>query len=357
MSPSAESALFKPLKVGNLDLQHRVVLAPMTRFRASDDHVNPDLTTEYYAQRASTPGTLLITEATVIAPQAGGMPKVPGIWNEQQIAAWKKVADAVHTQQSFVFLQLWSMGRPANVAALQKEGSYEVVGPSAIPISDSHPVPRPLTVDEIKDYVNLYTQAAKNAINAGFDGVEIQCANGYLLDQFLQTNSNARTDEYGGSIENRLRFLSEILKSVTDAIGLERTGIRISPWSSFWGMRMPDPVPTFSALAQHLVEHYPHLAYLHVIEPRVLGSEDIPVSDESNDFIRKIWAPRPIILAGGFNRELAVNAADSSGETVLVAMGRYFTSNPDLPQRWLKKVPLTPYERATFASSGPQVYT
>ncbi|KZV68719.1 NADH:flavin oxidoreductase/NADH oxidase [Peniophora sp. CONT] len=357
MSSSKNSALFKPLRVGNMLLQHRVVLAPMTRFRASDDNVTSDLSAEYYAQRASTPGTLLITEATIIAPQAGGFANVPGIWNEQQIAAYKKVADAVHAKGSFIFLQLWAMGRPANAAILQKDG-YDVVGPSAIPCDDKHPAPRPLAVEEIKEYVQLYAQAAKAALGAGFDGVEIQSANGYLLDQFLQTNSNARTDEYGGSIENRLRFLSEVLDAVTDAIGQERTSLRLSPWSTFWGMRMPDPISTFSALAQLLVARYPRLAYLHVIEPRVLGSQDIAVGDgERNDFIRKIWAPRPIVLAGGFNRELAMSAADSPGETVLTAMGRYFTSNPDLPKRWLRDVALTPYERATFASPGPKGYT
>ena len=186
--PSETPTLFRPLKVGNMRLQHRVVLAPLTRYRASDDYVASDLAVEYYAQRAIMPGTLLITEASFIAAQAGGYHNVPGIWNDKQIAAYKKVrccmvshirreaegvlqvADAVHEKDSFIFMQLWAHGRAAIPEVLQRDSPYDVVGPSAIPMNDKHAIPRPLKVEEIKEYVQLYVQAAKNAIRAGFDG-------------------------------------------------------------------------------------------------------------------------------------------------------------------------------------------
>ncbi|VDB93775.1 unnamed protein product [Peniophora sp. CBMAI 1063] len=352
--------LFQPMKVGNTDLKHRIVLAPLTRFRADDNHVHTDLAIEYYAQRASSPGTLLITEATFIAPQAGGYPNAPGIWNDAQIAAWKKITDAVHAKSSYIYVQLWALGRAADPEVLKKEGPYDVVSASDIPLEEAghapggHP-PRPLTVEEIKEYVQLYAQAAKNAVQAGFDGVEIHSANGYLLDQFIQTNSNNRTDEYGGSIENRLRFVSEVVQAITTAIGHERTGIRLSPWSPFQSMRMPDPIPTFSALIKYLADKHSNLSYVHLVEPRVSGNADAEGSDkESNDFVRPLWSPRPLILAGNFKRESAIEAAEK--ENVLIAMGRYFISNPDLPKRWQVNAELTPYDRQVFYSKGPKGY-
>ncbi|KZV68718.1 NADH:flavin oxidoreductase/NADH oxidase [Peniophora sp. CONT] len=350
--------LFTPIKVGNALLQHRIVLAPLTRFRADDKHVHTELPIKYYEQRASTPGTLLISEGTFITPQAGGYPNVPGIWNEEQIAAWTKVTEAVHAKGGFIFMQLWALGRAANAAVLEQEGPYDVVSASAIQLDAEHATPRPLTVEEIKEWVQSYAQAAKNAVRAGFDGVEIHSANGYLLDQFIQTNSNERTDEYGGSIENRIRFVSEVTDAVTDAIGPERTGIRFSPWSPFQGMRMSDPKPTFSAIAKHLVARHPKLAYIHAVEPRDNGITAIAelAEGESNDFIRDIWSPRPLILAGGFTRELAL-AATERDKSVLIGMGRYYISNPDLPKRWLQDIALTPYDRDFFYSKGAEGYT
>ncbi|KZV75902.1 NADH:flavin oxidoreductase/NADH oxidase [Peniophora sp. CONT] len=358
MTTTGVPMLFTPLKVGNALLQHRIVLAPLTRLRADDKHVHTDLAVKYYEQRASTPGTLLVTEGTFIAPQAGGVPNAPGIWNDQQIAAWTKVTEAVHAKGGFIFMQLWALGRTAVAAVLKREGPYEVVGASAIPLDAEHAIPRPLTMEEIKEYVQWYAQAAKNAVRAGFDGVEIHSANGYILDQFLQTKSNERTDDYGGSVENRIRFVSEVLDAVTDAIGPERTGIRLSPWSSFMGMRMQDPVPTFSAVVNYAVAHHPKLAYIHVIEPRVDGIKDIAEipAGESNDFIRDIWSPRPLILAGGFTRELALSATERD-KNVLVGVGRHYIANPDLPRRWMHGVALTPYNRQTFSTKGAEGYT
>ncbi|VDB88740.1 unnamed protein product [Peniophora sp. CBMAI 1063] len=348
--------LFKPTKLGNLLLNHRVVLAPLTRFRADDDSVHTELAVEYYRQRSSTPGTFLITEATVIAPQAGGYPNAPGIWNNEQVAAWKKIADVVHGNGCPIFMQLWSIGRVAVPEVLEKYG-HDVVGPSAIALDANHATPRALTVDEIKEYVQLYAQAARNAIRAGFDGVEVHSANGYLLDEFIQSNSNHRTDEYGGSIENRIRFTAEVVEAIAAAVGPERTSVRLSPWSRFQAMRMPDPIPTFNALVQRLADTQPALAYLHIVEPRVNGEADATdVGEDNNDVLKKIWSPRPLVVAGGFSLETALQVSERQ-ENVLVAMGRYFISNPDLPRRWQEGFALAPYERQYFYSRGSRGYT
>ncbi|VDC05333.1 unnamed protein product [Peniophora sp. CBMAI 1063] len=352
MASGETPTLFTPIKVGNVQLKHRVVLAPLTRFRADENHVHTDLAVEYYKQRSSTPGSLLISEGTFISPQAGGYPHVPGIWNDQQVAAWKKITDAVHGNQCHIFMQLWVLGRAAPLESLRQEGPYDVVGASAIPINDEHATPRELTVEEIEEYMKWFAHAAKNAVRAGFDGVEVHSASGYLPDQFLQTNSNRRTDKYGGSIENRIRFIAEVIDAIATAIGPERTALRLSPWSTFQGMRMTDPKPTFSALVKHLNEHHPRLAYISLVERRVDGPEDIGDSpDENNDFIRDNWPSRPLIFAGGFTRELALAAAERD-KHALIAVGRYFVSNPDLPKRWVHGAALTPYDRQGFYTRG-----
>ncbi|KZV62902.1 putative NADPH2 dehydrogenase chain OYE2 [Peniophora sp. CONT] len=355
----SSSKLFQPFKLGPLELKQRIALAPLTRFRANDKHEHTDLAVEYYAQRASMPGTLLFTEATFISPRAGGYPNVPGIWSDGQIAAWKKVTDAVHAKGSFIYLQLWAIGRAAFPAVIQADG-YDYVSASAIAMTPDLPVPRPLTVEEIKEYVKEYATAADNAVNkAGFDGVEIHGANGYLLDQFMQSISNDRTDEYGGSIENRLRFVKEVVEAVTATVGQERTGIRFSPWSKFNTMRMSDPVPTFSAIITHLRDTYEKLSYIHVVEPRIKGDntateEDWHEDPESNDFAYEIWGDRPIIVAGGYTRETALKAAEK--DNVIVAFGRNFLANPDLPTRLKDDLKLNAYNRATFYTPGPVGY-
>ncbi|CCL99889.1 uncharacterized protein FIBRA_01914 [Fibroporia radiculosa] len=339
--------LFQPLRVGNFTLSHRVVLAPLTRTRANKDHVHGDLAVEYYSQRASVPGTLLITEATFIAAKAGGFPHVPGIWNDEQVIAWKKVTDAVHEKGSRIFCQLWALGRAANADVLKAEDpSYDVVSASNIPFVGGA-TPRALSISEIKEYVQLYTTAAKNAIRAGFDGVEVHGANGYLIDQFLQDVSNKRTDEYGGSVENRARFALEVIDSVIKAIGQERVGLRVSPWGILQGMCMNDPKPTFAYLVSRVAELYTGFAYVHTVEPRTQGEafrEHGP--EESNDFLRDIWAPRPFITAGGYTRELALEQSEKSGN--LIAFGRIFISNPDLPLRLAKDLTLTVGNRETY---------
>lgn len=347
------SNLFKPLKLGNVQLQNRVVMAPLTRFRADDDHVPLPFVPEYYAQRASAPGTLLITEATFIAPQAAGYGNAPGIWSQAQIDSWKNVTEAVHKKGSFIYLQLWALGRAAAPGQLKKElgPDAKVVSASDIPF-EGGATPTPLTEAEIKEYVGLYTQAAKNAVAAGFDGVEIHGANGYLIDQFLQDVSNNRTDSYGGSIENRARFGLEVSKSIVDAIGAERVGIRMSPYSSFQGMKMKDPIPQFSYYTQELKKL--KLAYIHVVESRISGNAEVETTDKV-DFLIDIWDNQsPVLIAGGFTADSAKTAVDEEykDKDIAIVFGRYFISNPDLVYRIQKDIPFTKYNRDLFYNKG-----
>ncbi|KAJ3861765.1 NADH:flavin oxidoreductase/NADH oxidase [Lentinula novae-zelandiae] len=354
MEPSKSLALFNPIQIGPYLLQHRVVLAPLTRMRCTKDNVPQEVMVEYYGQRASTWGTLLVSEATFISQKAGLYSHAPGIWNEPQIEGWKKasVTEAVHEKGSFIFLQLWALGRAADVEALRAANSeYPFVSASDIPIPGGEGPenkPRPLSKDEIKEYVKFYATAAHNAVHkAGFDGVEIHGANGYLIDQFLQDVSNHRVDEYGGSVENRCRFALEVTKAIVDAVGEERTGIRIGPWVPFQGMGMVNPKPTFTYLVSQLKALYPKFAYLHVIEPGISGGAYVEASPSlSNDFLRDIWLPRPLITAGKYNRETAFKVAEEARE--LVAFGKLFIANPDLPTRLKEDSPLNKYDRATF---------
>jgi len=355
---SSVSALFQPLRVGTSDLKHRVVMAPLTRLRADKDHVHGELGKTYYAQRSSVPGTLIISEGTFIAPQAAGYANVPGIWNDAQIAGWKAITDAVHANGSYIFLQLWALGRTADPTILKQEGGFDLVAPSPISLGNNGPhasegepvVPRELTHAELREYVQLYSKAARNAIEAGFDGVEVHAANGYLPDQFLQTVTNERTDEYGGSVENRVRFPLEVINGVVETIGAERTAVRISPWSKFQGMGMKDPLPTFTTFIERVRDAHPNFAYIHVVEPRIDGIAESEFKEESqiqsNEVLRKIWGDRPYIAAGGMDRAAAIKMVEKYGG--LVAFGRHFIANPDLPLRLKEGLSLTRYNRDTF---------
>ncbi|KAF8957177.1 hypothetical protein BDZ97DRAFT_1737829 [Flammula alnicola] len=343
---TSTSQLFAPIKVGAHILQHRVVLAPLTRYRGTKkDHVpiNPLMKT-YYSQRSSRPGSLVITEATFISPQAGGYDNVPGIWSDAQIAAWKEITDAVHANGSYIYLQMWALGRTATPSVLKEDG-FKLVAPSPIPIGEKYETPRALTIPEIHDYVQQYAKAAKNAVEgAGFDGVEVHCANGYLLDQFLQDVSNHRTDEYGGSVEGRSKFALQVVDAVVKAVGQERTAIRISPWGTYQNMKMKDPKPQFSHFIGSVGAAYPNISYVHAVEP------DTPSEVESNDFIRNIWAPRPLITCGNYTRETAIERADTKGD--LIAFGKHYISNPDLATRLQKNIPLAPFIVKTFYTPG-----
>lgn len=355
--------LFTPLKVGHHTLDHRIVLAPLTRFRADDEHVQTKIVPEYYAQRACVPGTLLITEATFISPQAGGYNNVPGIWNQAQIEEWKQATKAVHDKGSYIYLQLWALGRVAVPKNLERDGGYPVVSASAIPAAEGGHVPKELSKEEIKAFVGYYATAAKNAIDAGFDGVEIHGANGYLIDQFWQDVSNQRTDEYGGSIENRARFGLEVTKAIIEVVGdSKKVGIRLSAWSDFQGMGMKDPVPQFTYIINQLKTL--DLAYLHLTESRISGDASTavyhPVTQENKPLVAAWGNAGPLILAGGFTPEKAEKAVNEvyTGDNVLIAFGRYFISTPDLVFRLKKGIALTPYDRSTFYKKmSPDGYT
>ncbi|KAK4944981.1 hypothetical protein LTR10_015658 [Elasticomyces elasticus] len=348
-SAPESSRLFKPLKLGQHELSNRLAMAPLTRFRADDDHVQLDFVKEYYTQRACVPGTLLITEATFITPQAGGFPNVPGIYNDAQIQAWKKIVDSVHEAGGIIYMQLWALGRAAGEDQKKKEGTGDVVSSSDVPMADNSPAPRPLTEDEIQQYIKDYATAAKNAVEgAGFDGVEIHGANGYLIDQFTQDVCNKRTDSWGGSIENRCKFGIEVSKAVVDAVGADKTGIRLSPWSVFQGMREEDPIPTFSHLTKELKKL--KLAYIHLVESRISGNADVESTEKIDPFI-DIWGETsPILIAGGFKPDSTHRAVEEEykDKDIIIVFGRYFISTPDLVYRLQKGIELTEYDRETF---------
>ncbi|EIM86683.1 FMN-linked oxidoreductase [Stereum hirsutum FP-91666 SS1] len=353
MLANTMSKLFQPIQLGNMKLQHRIVLAPLTRFRNTAQGVPLDISTEYYTQRASTPGTFLISEGTWIAPRAGGWEHVPGITTNEQINAWKKIVDSVHAKGSFIYLQLGTAGAYAFPDIITAQG-FPFVSSGSIPLPNREgPSPRPLTIPEIQEYFELYATAARTAVEvAGFDGVEIHGAVG-LIDQFLKSDMNNRTDEYGGDVEGRCKFALEVVDAIAKTVGPRKVGLRIAPWMSHYGIPSSDVVSTFEHLVTSVKEKYPDLAYLHVIEPRVqpsAGEIVIKPTIESNDFVRDIWGAESYIAAGGFNREEAIETADKKGG--LVALGRFFIANPDLPRRFRENLPLNKYDRSTFYVPG-----
>jgi len=353
------SKLFSPIRIGAIDLSHRVVLAPLTRMRADlPGNVPNGLMTKYYEQRASQ-GGLMITEATFISPTGNGGYASPGIFTDAQVAGWRNVVDAVHAKGAKILLQLWLVGRQSHVD-LQPNGQAPIA-PSAIQgdraLLPSRPatgsMPRAIELSEIPALVGEYRKAAERAKEAGFDGVEVHGANGYLIDQFLQDNSNRRTDAYGGSIENRARFLLEVLEAVISVWGADRVGVRIGPSNKFGGMGDSTPDVTFPYVARAIARF--GLAYLHIIEPRVTGN----VSDDDKPpvaagLLRPLFGGA-VIAAGGFNAAGA-KAILAKGEADLVAFGRHFLANPDLPERLRRNLPLNPYDRATFYYGGEKGY-
>jgi N-ethylmaleimide reductase len=359
--------LFSPLQVGPYPLAHRVVLAPLTRMRAAKPSLAPrPLNAEYYTQRA-TAGGLLIAEASPVAATGFGSSGVPGIYSDAQIEGWRGVVDAVHAKGGVIFLQLWHVGRVSHSSF--QPGGVSPVAPSAVPISAEfktatadgkvslYETPRALETAEIPAVIEAYRQGAVNAQKAGFDGVEIHGANGYLIEQFLQSNSNLRTDRYGGSIENRARLLMEITEAAIEVWGADRVGVRLSPYGVANGSGEADPMPLYT----HVVEALNPLglAYLHFIEPRSSGAGRAEVSWQNVPsamvLFRPIWKG-VLITAGGFTGETA-EAAIAGGHADAIAFGRIFISNPDLPRRLREGFPLTPYNRKTFYGGEEAGYT
>lgn len=360
-------SLFSPLEVGPYRLNHRVVMAPLTRMRAERPSLAPrPLNAEYYAQRA-TPGGLIIAEASPVLATGFGSPGVPGIYSEAQIKGWRGVVDAVHARGGLIFLQLWHVGRVSH-SSFQPGGALPVA-PSAVPISAelttmtadgkpaSYETPRALQTGEIAGIVDAFRQAARNAMAAGFDGVEVHGANGYLIEQFLQSRTNLRTDRYGGSIENRARFLMEITQAVIGVWGANRVGVRLSPYGIANDSGEADPMPLYTHVVQAL--NPLGLAYLHFIEPRSSGAGRAEVNHQNVPsamvLFRPIWKG-VLITAGGFTGETA-EAAIAAGHADAIAFGRIFISNPDLPRRLREGFPLTPYNRATFYGGEEKGYT
>ena len=359
--------LFSPLKVGPYQLKHRLVMAPLTRMRAARPSLAPrSLNAEYYAQRA-TPGGLIIAEASPVMTTGFGNPGVPGIYSEDQIKGWRVVVDAVHAKGGLIFLQLWHVGRVSH-SSFQPGGALPVA-PSAVAIApdyktmtaDGKPAacetPRALETSEVVGVVEAFRQAARNAKAAGFDGVEVHGANGYLIEQFLQSRSNRRTDQYGGSIENRVRFLMEVTQAVIDVWGAARVGVRLSPYGVANDSGEADPMPLYTHAIQSL--NPLGLAYLHFIEPRSSGAGRAEVNHQNVPsammLFRPVWKG-VLISPGGFTGESA-EAAIAAGHADAIAFGRIFISNPDLPRRLQHGYKLTPYNRATFYGGEEQGYT
>ncbi|MGH8813069.1 MAG: alkene reductase [Advenella sp.] len=350
-----QKSLFEPYALGSLTLSNRIVLAPLTRNRARAGFVPSELAPTYYGQRAS--AGLLIAEATQISQQGQGYQDTPGIYTQAQIDGWRQVTDAVHAKRGRIFLQLWHVGRVSHVA-LQVNGAAPVA-PSAIraeaktfvnneflPVSE----PRALSLDELPGIVEDFRKAAANAIAAGFDGVEIHAANGYLLDQFLKDGSNVRDDAYGGSIDNRARLTLEVAAAVVKEVGAQRTGIRISPISPANGISSSDPQAQFDYLMAQLDAL--GLVYLHVVEGATGGARDVAPFDF--DALRRQFR-NTYIANNGYDQELA-NARLEEGKADLFAFGRPFIANPDLVERLKAGAPLATLDQATLYGGGAKGY-
>ncbi|KAI0474183.1 NADH:flavin oxidoreductase/NADH oxidase [Xylariaceae sp. FL0804] len=346
----SSSRLFEPMSLGQARLGHRVVMAPLTRYRCDDDWVPLPMAKEYYTQRACEPGTLLITEATLISRSAVSRHNVPGIFSEAQVAAWRDIVEAVHAQGCLIYCQLWHLGR-AGWPSVHADLGTAMKSSSAVRIDETRAVPAEMTEGDIREAVRDYAAAARNAVaGAGFDGVEIHGANGYLVDQFLQDTCNRRTDAWGGSVEGRARFALEVVGAVVEAVGADRTALRLSPFSDYLGMLMADPYPTFEYLVGRLKPI--GLAYLHLIEARISGNDDADCgAGHSVDFLVRMWDNQsPILLAGGFTPESARKAVDDTWRNfdIGIVFGRHFISNPDLVFRVKEEIPLCEYDRSSF---------
>ncbi|KAL5705529.1 12-oxophytodienoate reductase [Ranunculus cassubicifolius] len=371
---SENVALFSPYKMGRFKFSHRVVLAPMTRCRALNE-IPGNALVEYYTQRA-TQGGFLITEGTSVSSTAAGFPNVPGIYTKEQTQAWKKVVKGVHDKGCIIFCQLWHVGRASN-KVFQPNGNSAPISSTSKPVSNRWRIllpdgthghytpPRPISIDEISDIVEHYRQGAINAIEAGFDGIEIHSAHGYLIDQFLKDGINDRTDEYGGSVANRCKFLLRIVQAVAQAIGPDRVGLRISPAIDHLDASDSDPLnlglTVIKKVNQLQKDLGGKLAYLHVTQPRyhAYGQTESGQhgSEEEEAKMMRTWRDAyegTFMCSGGFTRELAIEAV-ANGDADLVSFGRVFISNPDLVMRLKVNAPLTRYNRRTFYTYDPVV--
>jgi N-ethylmaleimide reductase len=352
------SLLYSPVTLGPYTFKNRIVMSPMTRSRALGN-VPDDLMVEYYKQRAESAG-LIITEGTSPSPNGLGYPRIPGIFSTAQVAGWKKVTDAVHGKGAKIFIQLMHTGRVGHPNNLPQGAS--VVGPSAVVAvgemytdaegPKAHPTPKAMSEDDIKTAIGEYRHAAKNAVAAGFEGIELHGANGYLIEQFIRPNSNKRTDAYGGSIENRARFVLDVVKATTAAIGKDKVGIRLSPFGVFNDMPLyPEMEADYAYLARAL--NAAGLFYIHLVDHSALGAPAVPQSIK--DTFRKEFKG-VLILSGGYDAARAESDLEA-GKADLIAVGRPLLANPDLLERWKAGAALNPPDMNTFYTPGPKGYT
>lgn len=343
--------LIEPTTVGALNVPNRVVMAPMTRNRAPGT-IPTDLMATYYRQRAG--AAFIVTEATQVAPLGQGYPSTPGIHSDEQVDAWRRITGAVHDAGGRIVLQLWHVGRishssfhggdaPVAPSATRPDGQTFTADGEQVPFE----TPRALATEEVATVVAQYRDGAANAKAAGFDGVEIHGANGYLIDQFLQSSTNHRTDRYGGSVENRGRFLLEVTEAVTDVWNADRVGVRLSPGGTFNDMHDDDPTATFGHAVQQLEAF--DLAYVHGIE------NELPDGTAVSAFLRDAY-DGTLIVAGGFDRASG-EAALQDGRADLIGYARYFLANPDLPKRFALDAPLNEWDESTFYGGDEEGYT
>jgi len=346
--------LFTPLALGDLNLPNRIVMAPLTRNRAGEGNVPTALNVRYYKQRAS--AGLIITEASQISPQGIGYPATPGIHSDEQVAGWRQVTDAVHVEGGRIFMQLWHVGRISHSS--MQPGNARPVAPSAIrPQGEAvtyegmqpFETPRALTLEEIPGIIADYVVAAQRARDAGFDGIEIHSANGYLLDEFLRDGTNTRADAYGGSAENRMRLLDEVVSAVSAVWPANRIGVRLSPENQFNDIRDSQPQATFNAVADMLRGH--QLAYLHVVEGDMLGGERLVDYTELKRHFDGLY-----MANNGYTQTVAEQALQQ-GDADMVAFGRLFIANPDLPKRFAQGAELNEPDPETFYGGDAAGYT
>jgi N-ethylmaleimide reductase len=356
-------ALFEPLQLGALQLPNRMVMAPLTRMRAAAGAMPTALMAEYYRQHAT--AGLIITEGTAVSAQGQGYPSAPGIYTSGQIAAWRAIADGVHRLKGLIIMQIAHNGR-GSLAVYNADGSSPVA-PSAIPYEgkvftpnfepQDPEIPRALETAEIPALVDTFADAAEGAIAAGFDGVELQGANGHLIDQFLCDGSNKRTDRYGGTIAGRARLLLDIVDGVSAVIGANRLGVRLSPYGRYGGISDSDPIALFSFAIQELSRR--NIAYLHLIEARgsQIGVTDVLDSDApDNAALFRHAFSGPVISAAAYTPNTGA-ATIARGHADAIAFGRLFIANPDLVARVRNSAPLNAPNRATFYGGGAQGYT
>lgn len=340
--------LFQPLTLGEVTIPNRIIMAPLTRQRAGEKRIPNDMMRDYYMQRAS--AGLIITEATSVDPMGVGYKDTPGIWNEEQIQGWKKITEGVHSKGGKIFMQLWHVGRvsdpmylngktPVAPSAIAPRGHVSLVRPEK-----PYVVPRALEANEVKQLVQTYKQGAINAKEAGFDGVEIHAANGYLIDQFLQSTTNQRADEYGGSVQNRARFLLEIADALIEVWGAGRVGVHLAPAMDSHDMGDANPKETFGYVAREIGKR--KMAFLFTRE----GQRD----NYLTTYLKKEFAG-VVIANQGLSAEQAEHLIQE-GVADAVSWGKYFISNPDLPEKIRNGIPFTAFDPETFYSEGPKGY-